>query len=549
MSAIPDSVAGVPLERSRGLSPVQYAAVASVLAVLGLSTIWPAMLSLWTVWTTDALESIGIVVPLVSLVLVLRAWRRIGWEAQGSWWGLALILATMMVVRIREQAIFMVVVSPNYWTVFPPASLVLLAYGSGVVLLLGGVRLYRAALFPVLLLWFANPVPHVFNALVDLPLQHASAHIARAFAMSLGNTLTPDHLRLMFTPDFGMFIAPGCDGIRGSVTMGFVAMIAGYIYRFRWYANALVTAGAVLLAYVFNLARLCMLVLYYVVALHFPSLQGKAENADYLIGAVLFLIATLLLFTAIHRLRNTQSANGLDTASAAEPDEISGPLSRMGVARMAALALIVLFGCVGLAHARGAFFSPGSGTSNATTERFPERLGDYTLVRTWNETLPTGPIVYVWAQYGLAGGGTPIAIGVSPVPDWHDPIMCHFIRGEKPRWRGQLAVSTAEGAPVHFSSAFYDDGVTQSMEASTMCSGGGCGEFATERMHFGLVYSRPDPKALLQDGPRRPIRILVRAESLGSDRSDEAAREQLTQDLRGFLGSVRLDELTRPYSH
>jgi exosortase J len=147
------------------------------------------------------------------------------------------------------------------------------------------MRLYHAALFPILLLCLANPVPSKFSSMVDLPLQHASAHIARAFAMHLGHTLTPDHLRLMFTPDFGMFIAPGCDGMRGSITMGFIALIAGYIYRFRWYATGLVVGAAILLGYVFNLARLCLLVLYYMVALHFTSLQDKAKNADYVIGA------------------------------------------------------------------------------------------------------------------------------------------------------------------------------------------------------------------------------------------------------------------------
>ena len=51
-----------------------------------------------------------------------------------------------------------------------------------------------------------------------------------------------------------MFIAPGCNGIRGAVTMGLIALIAGYIYRFRWYAHVAVVAGAVLLGYVFNFA-------------------------------------------------------------------------------------------------------------------------------------------------------------------------------------------------------------------------------------------------------------------------------------------------------
>ena len=104
---------------------------------------------------------------------------------------------------------------------------------SGLALLFGGQGLVRAAWFPLALLVAVNPVPHVFNVYVDLPLQRASAHVARAFAMALGQPLSPDKLRLMFTPEFGMFIAPGCNGIRGAVTMGLIALVAGYLYRFK----------------------------------------------------------------------------------------------------------------------------------------------------------------------------------------------------------------------------------------------------------------------------------------------------------------------------
>ena len=284
---------------------MQFAALAVTLAALGLSTIWPSLLTLWGMWTTDALKSIGMLIPLVSLILILRVWRTLDWETEGTWWGLPVLMIAMVAGQLQQRVLLLFVISPHWVTALLPPSLILLVYSSGIVLLIGGVRLYRAALFPILLLWFANPVPHVFSLFVDLPLQTASAHIARAFAMHLGQPLTPDRLRLMFTPDFGMFIAPGCNGIRGSVTMGFIALVAGYIYRFRWYTSALAVIGAILLGYVFNLARLCLLVLYYLVALHFTSLQNKAENADYLIGAALFLLATFLLFTAIQRLRDT----------------------------------------------------------------------------------------------------------------------------------------------------------------------------------------------------------------------------------------------------
>jgi exosortase J len=549
MSTIPSAEVRMRVARRAELSPLQHAALSTTLGVLGLATIWPSILALWNIWTTDALKSIGMAVPLVSLVLILRAWRGLGWQAEGTWWGLALLLMTTVVARVQQQSILLLVISPHWSTVLPPPSLLLLAYGSGVVLLLGGMRLFRAALFPILLLCFANPIPHVFSLLVDLPLQRASAHIARAFAMDLGHSLTPDHLRLMFTPDFGMFIAPGCNGIRGSVTMGFIALIAGYVYRFRWYANALVVMGAILLGYVFNLARLCLLVIYYIIALHFTVLQNKAENADYAIGAALFLFATVLLFTVIHRLRDARNPNTLEAVVVPEQGGVQDRASRMWIAQLAVMGAIVLFGCAGLVRAHAAFVPSSTSTvAEETAQRFPPRFGNYTLVRTWKENLSAGVVAYVWAQYVPAGGGTPIAIGVSPVLGWHNPLICHFIRGENPVWQGPLTIATAGVVPISFSSGFYNDGVTQYIEASTMCSGGGCGEFATERTHFGFVYNRLDPKSLLSQNGHPATRILLRAETIDLTVPTDAARQQLTDDLRAFLASVRLDDLTRPYN-
>src|SRR6201993_1889349 len=350
MSTFPAAaeVSPLPGAGAARLNLPRSAVLAVVLAILGLSTIWSSMHALWAMWTTDALKSIGMFIPLVSFVLVLRVWRSLGWEMNGSWWGLVILAVTAVVVHLREQSVLVFVLSPQWSIYIPPHSLVFFAYGAGVVLLFGGTRLFRAALFPLILLWFVNPIPHIFNVFVDLPLQRASAHVARAFAIALGQKLSPDQLRLMFTPEFGMFIAPGCNGIRGAVTMGFIALVAGYVYRFRWYAHAAVVAGAVLLGYVFNFARLCILVLYYIVALHIPWLRSRAEMGDYIIGACLFLLGTFLLFYVVSSL--SRSPRGFQVPAISFPGRIAQAYGPSFYQRFAALFLLVLFSSYGVAR-------------------------------------------------------------------------------------------------------------------------------------------------------------------------------------------------------
>ena len=534
-----------------GLSVPRSAILAVFLAVLGLSTIWSTANALWALWTTDALKSIGMFVPLVSFVLILRVWRSLGWETEGSWWGLVILVVTTAVVHVRDQSVLVFVLSPKWSIYVPPHSLVVFAYGAGVVLLFGGTRLFRAALFPLVLLWFVNPIPHIFNVFVDLPLQRASAHVARAFAIALGQPLSPDQLRLMFTPEFGMFIAPGCNGIRGAVTMGFIALIAGYVYRFRWYAHTAVVAGAVLLGYVFNFARLCILVLYYLVALHFTSLQDKAEMGDYIIGASLFLLGTFLLFYVVRRLSESPGQiKPPAMMSMALPRPVTGSSFNL---RFAAMLVLVLFSCYGVARAyvnsHSDSYEAQMKTDQDALGQFPARIGSYTLARSWNENLFTGPLIFHWAQYVPVNGGTPVSLGISPVLGSHDTLICHSARGEDPLWRDQITLPTARNVPMTFSGSFFNDGATQYLEATTICNGGSCGEYSSDRTHFGFVYSKPTSQALFSQDPQRPIPILLRAETIDTTLPAEVARQQMMTAMRSFLSSVDLDGLTQPYRH
>ena len=80
-----------------------------------------------------------------------------------------------------------------------------------------------------------------------------------------------------------------------------------------------------------------------------------------------------------------------------------------------------------------------------------------------------------------------------------------------------------------------------------MCTGKSCGEFSSDRKHFGFVYSKPDPQALLTQDPQRPIPILLKAETADTSMPSDYAREQLTEAMKRFLASANFDTLTQPY--
>jgi exosortase J len=519
-------------------------AISLLLGVAGLFSISSTCSGLWVMWMTDPLKSIGALIPIVSVILILRVWRSLGWTLHGTWWGLAVLAVTIAVVHVRDQAVMELVLSPAWTIVLPPLSLVAVAYTAGFVLLFGGVRLLRAAWFPVALMWFVNPVPHFFNRYIDLPLQHASAMVARSFAHALGQALNPDQLSLMFTPKFGMFIAPGCNGIRGAVTMGFIALIAGYLYRLRARQWALLTLAAVLLGYLFNFIRLCGLVFYYVIALRLPWLQEHAAMGDYILGACLFFGATLLLFAALLRWSPNRDLRLPPLAGPSQP-LVRRSCGTLPVWRCAAFLLLIAAGSVSYARA---MLRPANSSSafGGETGVFPQQVGSYKLQREWNESLVTGLVVFHWAEYIQGSGGPVVAIGVSPTLGAHDTLICHVARGEDWIWHGPLNLSTQNGI-VAVSASLFNNGATQYLEAATVCNGAVCSQSSTDRTHFGLIYSRPAAHDLLTQSPTRPIPILLRAETPDATLSTVQAREELTQSLSQFLSGADLAAFTKQY--
>ncbi len=538
--ASPDLAAERPKEEllTQRRSRYVLAAGIAILAVVGALGIYRELATLWMIWTTDPLRSIGMLIPPVSVVLSLRVWRQNGWQVRGTWWGLAVIglsyllsllrFDTLLIAFFRDASIYLI-----------PVSLPVYVYGSGVILLFAGTQVWRKAWFPIGLLLLSQPVPILTTGLIDLPLQSISARVARSFATLIHFAPNTPQLKLMFSPDFGMFIAPGCDGIRGSVTMGYVALILGYLKGLTWYLWMAYVAGAVFLGYLFNFIRLCVLVLYYRAALGHPALENVAKQADYVIGSCLFLVATLLFLWVARR---KEQERALPASPAERYSRMQSAWPKCGL--FAALLIVVLALPSSALNYRRSNAIP----IESFALRMPKQVGDFTLERTWYEQQSGTPLIQDGAYSAPGFDEIILGVWISRQYHLHDAESCWLARGLTPRVLSMQQFESADGKSVRLNTGYYSDGITDSIVTNAICTPETCSQYQSSESgkRLGIVFLAPQTSAVTGLG-EHPVPIMVRIDRLHSNEAESKNDEVLAGEAQKFLAGLDLNGLSRRF--
>jgi len=516
------------------------------LTIIGFVGLFPQFLKLWGVWTTDPLRSIGIIILPTSMVLIIRLWRQSGWELRGSWWGLVLVALAFMPNVCGGRLEF-------YWAIantrlnFIPSVLPIYLYTGGILMLFAGVRMWLRAWFPLALLLCLQPVPEVFVRFLDLPMQGICAHVARSFAGLLG--LSPSNselLRLMFTPGFGMFIAPGCDGMRGAITLGYGALILGYMKRLPLWKVSIYVVGALLLGHLFNLIRLCALVLYYRVAVGHSVLENVAKQADYVIGALLFCVAASLFWVLF---------KNEGEAGAAGAQSISSQATQAGDRKLIhwRVAVLALFVLVAMPSAGRAIrinsenlawtMRRGEVSSTELNARMPTQVGAYRMVRVWQER-QSGNLVLETAAFEKAQSGE-IELGIWLAPTDHSIQQSLLTHGETPKTTAIAQFSTSGGRAVRFNTAFYDDGTTETLTGDAYCSPLSCqpGSYQAKKgIHLAIAKT--------VDYTTRGIRVIPIFFKMQAPHTDAGSKTDYTAlsiECQDFLSHLDLTQLSQSF--
>jgi exosortase J len=269
---------------------------ALVLTLLGLLFGFSQRLfDLYVLWTHDSLRSIGMIMPVAAGYFLYKKRNQLSFE-HGSWMGLVLMLLPLLLNFLMGSHVTLngTFFSKNLSLNLITTGALLAMYFSGALIYFSGFSAWRVARFSLFLLLWVNPMPGMFSAW-DFQLQTIAALTARGFAHLISLPVEPGLLKMMFAPELGMFIAPECNGLRGVTAMLCLSLILGHHFNLSFKKHVFFVTFSVMIAYVMNLLRLCLVVIYYWFAVRNDALAAWGTEIDYAIGGALFFACVLFL--------------------------------------------------------------------------------------------------------------------------------------------------------------------------------------------------------------------------------------------------------------
>ncbi|MDP3071627.1 MAG: archaeosortase/exosortase family protein [Opitutaceae bacterium] len=110
---------------------------------------------------------------------------------------------------------------------------------------------FRRARFPLAFLVFMAPFPIAMEQAIEVALQHGSAPAAHAMFLLAGTTMHYHDL-IFELPGIALRVAPECSGIRSTLVLFMVSLVAGHLFLRTPWKRAVITLAVIPLALIRN---------------------------------------------------------------------------------------------------------------------------------------------------------------------------------------------------------------------------------------------------------------------------------------------------------
>lgn len=234
-------------------------------------------------WASDEDVGHGFFVPIVAGFI---AWQRrdeiLSMELKPSWWGAALMLWGLVQGYLGQLAA----------ELFLQRSSVLISL-VGILLLVGGSRLIKILLFPLLLLPFMIPIPQVIYNQITFPLQLFASSVAE-FALGLINIPVLREGNVLTLASQKLDVAEACSGIRSLLSLTFLSLVYAYFFDKKVWMRWALLIGSIPLCILANAARVTLTGI--LSEINTQLAQGFYHEVE---GWIIFIV-DLVLLIALH---------------------------------------------------------------------------------------------------------------------------------------------------------------------------------------------------------------------------------------------------------
>lgn len=171
-----------------------------------------------------------ILVPLVSGYLMYSRRSVIFSEISYSFWGIPLVAAGL-VLLLMWKSWGDVLDANDYYSLIAFSAVI---FWVGGLIVLFGMKTFKAAVFPLIFLFFMVPIPTVLVDGVIAVLQKGSAEVANAMFSLTGVPFVREGYLFHF-PALSVEVAEQCSGVRSSLALFITSVLAGQIFlKTRW---------------------------------------------------------------------------------------------------------------------------------------------------------------------------------------------------------------------------------------------------------------------------------------------------------------------------
>lgn len=231
-------------------------------------------------WTAQEEYSHGFLIPVVAAWLIwTRRQALLASFGRPSWIGALLILLAMFMHLVGL-----------FSAIFILSQLAFIVSLLGIALAVGGLSLLRAALFPIIFLIFAIPLPYFVDANLSLRLQLLSSELGVFFIGLFGIPVYLDG-NLIDLGTYKLQVVDACSGLRYLFPLLSLSFLAAYLFNAPLWQRALILLSSIPITVAMNGLRIG------IVGLTMDRWGSRmADGAlHFFEGWIIFILSALLL--------------------------------------------------------------------------------------------------------------------------------------------------------------------------------------------------------------------------------------------------------------